>query len=302
MNPDILVKLEGVGLWVHSITEAATLAALGMYYSGSLDIGELDFEPKEDNDPRLVNLLEKEINILKKRLTGSIEANRLKSPHVQRNIDDNIIEDETYIDHDDLIQWLISHGVDYEDGVMEDWERLESEITSHIVNEVVKCRLAQKEGRHVIKNILNGKYLPQYTEAEGEINIRRFEEARINGVDPCVVIAEIDNEQREKTIKNYESLYESWKEKVDTIDRLTAKLRKITKKEKKYEPVMAARSKRTLLTIIAALCNKAGIPWEERGAAQLIQAATQLLGAPVSDDTILKIIKDIPEALDSRMK
>jgi hypothetical protein len=70
----------------------------------------------------------------------------------------------------------------------------------------------------------------------------------------------------------------------------------------KVDRPLHTRQRRTLLTIIAALCNAASIDCMERGASQRIKSKTELIGAPVDDDTILNLLEEIPDALETRMK
>jgi len=70
----------------------------------------------------------------------------------------------------------------------------------------------------------------------------------------------------------------------------------------KEDKPLGTKERRTLLTIIAALCKKAKIDPNQRGAAQTIMALTEELGAKVSDDTIKNYLDQIPDALESRMK
>lgn len=65
---------------------------------------------------------------------------------------------------------------------------------------------------------------------------------------------------------------------------------------------VATRHRRTLLTIIAALCKKAGIDHAGRGAAAAISSATAEIGAPVGDDSIRDLLKEIPDAIESRSR
>lgn len=58
------------------------------------------------------------------------------------------------------------------------------------------------------------------------------------------------------------------------------------------------RKRRTLLKIIAALCKESDIDLEKRGAAMRIMEATDRIGVTVKDDTIRKIIDEIPDALE----
>lgn len=58
----------------------------------------------------------------------------------------------------------------------------------------------------------------------------------------------------------------------------------------------------TLLIIIAALCDHSEIKIDDRGAASQIARLTDEIGASVSDDTVRRWLKSIPDALESRMK
>lgn len=70
----------------------------------------------------------------------------------------------------------------------------------------------------------------------------------------------------------------------------------------KQEKPLETRQRRTLLTIIAALCKHAGIDPQVRGAAQRIKQMTETLGTPIDDETIKKALDGIPDALETRMK
>jgi hypothetical protein len=71
-------------------------------------------------------------------------------------------------------------------------------------------------------------------------------------------------------------------------------------KNRDYDAAVSTRPRRTYLKIVAALCKRCGIEYEKRGASQRIREATEELGYPVDDGTIQAIIKEIPEALESR--
>ncbi len=68
------------------------------------------------------------------------------------------------------------------------------------------------------------------------------------------------------------------------------------------EKRVSTRERRTLLTVVAALCKRAGIDPAARGAAMAIASATQELGVPVGDDSIRAMLKAIPDAMESRTR
>ncbi len=65
---------------------------------------------------------------------------------------------------------------------------------------------------------------------------------------------------------------------------------------------LTTRERQTHQVIIAALCKKAGIDWEARGAATKISHALDGIGISVDDDTIRKILKELPESIEARTR
>ena len=76
----------------------------------------------------------------------------------------------------------------------------------------------------------------------------------------------------------------------------------IARSHHRMDDMVVTRTRRTYLTIIAALCKRCDINYQDRGAAQRIKEATEDLGYPVDDGTIQYMLKEIPEALEARMK
>ncbi|WP_334159761.1 ATP-binding protein [Achromobacter insolitus] len=65
---------------------------------------------------------------------------------------------------------------------------------------------------------------------------------------------------------------------------------------------LATTERNTLLIIIAALCKYSEIDLNERGATANVVQRTDDIGAPVSDDTVRKVLGQIPDALATRKK
>lgn len=63
----------------------------------------------------------------------------------------------------------------------------------------------------------------------------------------------------------------------------------------KLDKPLRTRERKTLLTIIAALCTQNGINPTERGAAQRIREITEINGTPIDDETIRKYLSEISE-------
>lgn len=65
---------------------------------------------------------------------------------------------------------------------------------------------------------------------------------------------------------------------------------------------LGSKERNTLLILIAALCREAKVDYKRRGISTAIQKMTEEIGAPVTDDTINRVLKQIEAALDSRSK
>jgi hypothetical protein len=74
----------------------------------------------------------------------------------------------------------------------------------------------------------------------------------------------------------------------------------INGKTVKSEKPLSTTERHTHQVMIAALCKKAGINHQDRGAASAIARLTDEIEVGVTDDTILKILKQIPDALAAR--
>ena len=72
--------------------------------------------------------------------------------------------------------------------------------------------------------------------------------------------------------------------------------------EKPVEKSLTSKERNTLLVVIGALCNDANIDYNQRGIAVSIEKMTEILGAPVTDDTIRNILKQIDDAVSLRSK
>ncbi|RBL87878.1 hypothetical protein DDE05_00435 [Streptomyces cavourensis] len=71
---------------------------------------------------------------------------------------------------------------------------------------------------------------------------------------------------------------------------------------KKHAAQLATTERNTLLIIIAALCKYSEIDLTERNATASVVQRTDEIGAPVSDDTVRKVLSQIPDAVAARKK
>ncbi|MEK9986011.1 MAG: hypothetical protein VXB01_09145 [Opitutae bacterium] len=68
------------------------------------------------------------------------------------------------------------------------------------------------------------------------------------------------------------------------------------------EKPLASKERNSLLVLIGALCKENGIDPKERGIAAAMVAMTENLGAPLTDDTVRKILNQIENAVSLRNK
>lgn len=73
-------------------------------------------------------------------------------------------------------------------------------------------------------------------------------------------------------------------------------------RDKNSDKPLKTIERNTLLTIIAALCDNSNIKYEDRGAAIRIMEVMDGFGAHIDDGTIRNVLKQIPEALSTRLK
>jgi hypothetical protein len=65
---------------------------------------------------------------------------------------------------------------------------------------------------------------------------------------------------------------------------------------------LTSKERNSLLVLIGSLCKQVDIDPKQRGVSASLVAMTELIGAPLTDDTIRKILNQIEPAIDSRSK
>jgi hypothetical protein len=259
------------GIWHPSINEAAELVAVDMWYSGEIEgKGEPPDLEGADLEQWLKEALSEIIEVIAAGLCSAINNGKLRASPVRRALDDHLEREETHVYYDDLCDWMKERGLHPGDH-MSSWVHYEATIDSLICEEVAFLRAAQKGGTQELENIE-----------------RQRRDAKYGKLDEAL---ELD------------ALRAALKAKLNQIHELQSKLVELRSRHaERVDRPLHTRQRRTLLTIIAALCSQAGFDYDVRGAAQRIRRATELIGAPIDDGTIDGLLKEIPDALESRMK
>ena len=68
------------------------------------------------------------------------------------------------------------------------------------------------------------------------------------------------------------------------------------------EKPLTSKERNSLLVLIGALCKEVDIDPNKRGVAPALVKMTEILGAPLTDDTVRKILKQIEDAVSLRNK
>jgi hypothetical protein len=259
------------GLYLLSVRDAAELIASDLWFEGKISINLPDAEDYDPGDPKLLKALSKYSSNYEKKLTEAVDKGSLKTTKILRNLMEELDLDKTLIDESDLISWLAERG--HQTGeAFERYFEEEHEITEEVIKEIYIRRMLRKPGA------LPSGHLPKTHQ-----NLERA------GIDELRLEVKSLTKQYTELLGDHVLLMEK---------------RRNTRgdnSEKKEKP-LSTRSRRTLLTIIAALCKKTGVDYQHRGAAKRISIFTEEIGATVTDETVRKIIEDIEDAVETRSK
>ena len=158
---------------------------------------------------------------------------------------------------------------------MSSWVFTENDISELLCDEVIFLRAARRSGNDDFQRIKAQRFQAKIDHAVGMLD------------------------ESEQLVEVQAAL----KAKDGEIFRLKEELARCqTERPAKVDRPLHIRQRRTLLTVIAALCEAANIDYTERGASQRIRSKTELVDAPIDDGTIFKFLKEIPDALEIRMK
>jgi hypothetical protein len=263
--------VEDFGIWHLTLRQAAELTAVDMWFSGDNDFNIEEPENFGGNpqDPQLLAMLAVPIARFEQSLISSVNAGHVKANRVGRDFDGNLDSLRTYIRLQDLEEWL--RECDYETGdIFGEYQSAEAEIAAAITDEVVHLRALARRGHGEIQKFANQVWLAK--------------------------TGKLDN-------SDTEGLLAALKSTIAENERLKAKLASAGDgRPAKVDRPLSTRARRTLLTIIAALCEHAKLDPQARGTAQRIREASENLGAPVDDETIRSALREIDDALETRMK
>jgi hypothetical protein len=259
-----------MGLFQLTVKDAAALIAMDLWFSGEISVEVPEADSYDPKDPELQRALFKHSIDFEKRLTMAIDKGSLKTTKIRRDLNEALDIDQTLISYENLYDWLVEREHEPRDA-FQDYFDAEVDLYSHAVDEIYTYRVMLKRG----------------------LSSRDISRTKLDSEKPG--IDELRRAVKKLTNQNI-SLFN------DTMQ-LRKKLREIQENDpNKNELPLSTRARRTFLTIIAALCHGIGINLQNRGAAARISELTEEIGAAVTDETIRKIIGQIDDAVESRMK
>ena len=273
----LLEKLPNYGLFMLSAREAAQISIVDMcrsnlhfidlYKEKRAKIRRKNFSPDFWRNKDIVDILSNEIEMFLKKIIHAIEQKRLYATKITRTPNDKINPDRTFIHYKELINWLEEYG--YKGGkTFTEFKNRENDIQFFICEEIEHIRIAERLNK--AQEILDSYSVYWGGGAEGESDLYNRWKAAVLENDR--LIEELENKQPYKNGGPHKSTSASGDEK----------------------------NRRTILTIMAAICDHAHIEYHKSGTAQIIEKATETLGARVSAETIKKTFRAIPDAVESR--
>jgi len=258
-----ILELKDFGVLQLSLRRAAELMSLEVFTSGDLKVEADPQEWIDIYDESLLAALKPSTDEYLEILKKGVDIGRLPTTLIKRDLDDSIDEDKTFVDLTDFEVWLNER--DFPPGdIFQDYFDKELSISVKISEEIIWLR--------------SKAYRDNRKSAYSKVNITPLS-------DNCT-IEEIRAAYQALQLEN---------------ERLSLALSTSTKAApSRNEAPASPRHRKTLLILIAALCEEAKINPQARGAAQRIEKLTEKLGARVDDETIRRVLGALVDALDSQ--
>ena len=200
------------------------------------------------------------------RMVESIAAGSLKTDQIQRDLFTGEVDPGfTYLDYAVLKEWLAGFG--YQPGDwMSEFEHDEAGVQERLAEALYDIRNIRSRPSEIAADLLSAR-----ERALSDIDLDQFPD-----------LTERTATDLREIVKGYAA----------EAAHLRAEL-------KASAPIADAlhlrpKSRNTLLRLVASLCFGSGINPNERGAASAIAILTEKCGLPIGDDTIRKIIADLP--------
>lgn len=254
------------GIWRLSLCDAAKLVVQDIYSSGEDEFGITE---RMELDSQGADLLGPPTAQFEGYLSASIEAGSLTAEQMGRDFAGTLVPQRTFIHFRELQRWLLERDYDIGD-VIKEYQFFEGEIAAAMIDEAGYLRALSRAGYDQIRSL-----------AAKSANARAGNLASSDAEGVIAALKSVTAENERLRVQ------------------LAAVLRAMPAR---VDRPLTTLARRTHLVIIAALCEHAKFRHKDRGAAQRIREVAEHLGISIDDETILNVLKAIPEALESRTK
>lgn len=274
VDHNTLSKLPFFGICSLSVSEASDLIVLDMWYSGEL---KNDILSKFKEPPLVADIksaLSIDIDHWQLRLAKAILSGSLKPELLSVDVDENVISCKTFVGDKALYEWLELHGYLPGDYFTDEYQLLRNDMYMYLLDVAYKVRNSRAFGVEILEKLISDRFDPGGNYPDKGEELLGF--PTIENALPSII-------------------------KQITMTQHLPVTAETSSRETPDRP-LPTRTKRTMLTIIASLCEIAKIDHQERGASARIEAAAHRLGAPITAETIKKSLDAIPEALEARIK
>lgn len=270
---DSIDLLPDFGVGHLSLRKAADLLAVDMWGSGEIEarVPEADsddFEASLDN-PNLLKALQPQREMILSRLLESVVRGTLKPSKAVRDLSTGEIDpDETYAEYESLANWMEEFGHSPGDW-MNEYIAGEGAVHSDLVEALADIRILRSSA--------------------GTENERRLQSKRLQARLSFDTDGDPDHESA--SLLELQEMVKGYAEEVAYLKH-ELNSRPSAGDDRPLQP----KSRNTLYRLIAALCFAAKVDPSSRNAASTIEGFTQRVGLPVGDDTIRKVLGELPES------
>lgn len=144
-----LMELPLFGIGHLNVRQAAELATIDRWYSGEIErVSEPEDWDGEPSAPWLREKLAPEIDVMEAQLLSSVAGGKLKPAKLAFDFDDHVISADTWIDYEDLHQWLQERGYQMGD-IGAGWIDEQSGVLGSAEDAVRFLQVAAAEGKRL---------------------------------------------------------------------------------------------------------------------------------------------------------
>jgi hypothetical protein len=262
-------RLPDLGLWKLSLPEAADLIVVDMYGSGKIDkeIPGREDEVLRRDDAVVLDALAAERKMILDRLIESVSDGSLKTAQTRRNILTGTVDPEsTILDFDVLHEWLEGFGYNPGDWI-DEYAHHEADILDDLAEALFDIRNIRSNPSGVVADKLAARH-------------QVLSDVELDAIP----------EYAEKAAQKLREIAKGYAEEAAYLRRELEQ-----RPARTEDSVLRTKGRNTLYRLVVALCVAARVNPTERGAAATIAKFTENVGLPVTDDTIRKILVQLPE-------